>query len=126
MFDVADSLLREHTQLFLDIGRATKIAEVTLSGTHLGILWKQPFRVEHNSTPKPVANELEVSVTNLWPNRLIGDQFLPEDRRFTRTNVTKFTRESPLMASGLLGPVRILCAEQAEAKFSGRFIGGYN
>ena len=51
---------------------------------------------------------MEVEVTNLWPNRLIGDQFLPEGKRLTRTNVTKFNKESPLMESGSRGPVRIL------------------
>jgi hypothetical protein len=50
-------------------------------------------------------NRLTIRVTNLWPNRLIGDQFLPEAERFTRTNIRKFTKDSPLLPSGLLGPV---------------------
>ena len=50
-------------------------------------------------------------MTNLWPNRLIGDAALPAEKRFTRTHVTKFTKDTPLLPSGLLGPVRIMAAE---------------
>jgi hypothetical protein len=46
-------------------------------------------------------------VVNLWPNRLIGDQQLPPEKRLTHTNITKFTANSPLMPSGLLGPVTV-------------------
>ena len=53
------------------------------------------------------SNELEIAVTNLWPNRLIGDQRLPPEQRHTHTNITKFTADSPLMPSGLLGPVSL-------------------
>jgi hypothetical protein len=53
-------------------------------------------------------NELEVSVVNLWPNRLIGDASLPDEKRFTETNMRKFVPTSPLLPSGLLGPVQIL------------------
>ena len=49
--------------------------------------------------------QLRIDVTNLWPNRIIRDQFLPEEQRFTKTNIRKLTKESPLMPSGLLGPV---------------------
>jgi len=50
-------------------------------------------------------------VVNLWPNRLFGDAKLPPENRFTVTNATAFTKDSPLLPSGLLGPVRILAAE---------------
>ncbi len=54
------------------------IAEVKLNDRDLGILWKPPFCVEVTDTPR-WANELEVRVVNLWPNRLIGDEQLPND-----------------------------------------------
>jgi len=48
---------------------------------------------------------------NLWPNRLIGDAALPPEKRRTKTNVTKFKKDSRLLESGLLGPVRVQIAE---------------
>jgi hypothetical protein len=53
------------------------------------------------------SNQLEIEVVNLWPNRLIGDQQLPPEKRFTHTNIAKFTATSPLTPSGLLGPVTL-------------------
>jgi (4-O-methyl)-D-glucuronate---lignin esterase len=63
---------------------------VGLNGHDLGILWKRPF-VKY--------------VSRIWPNRLIGDQHPPAGKRFTWTNITKFRADSPLLPSGLLGPV---------------------
>ena len=65
--------------LQLDLGRVKEIAEVRLNGQDLGILWKSPFRVDITRAAKAGDNELEVRVTNLWPNRLIGDEQQPED-----------------------------------------------
>jgi hypothetical protein len=70
--------------------------------------------VEISDLLEPDNNLLEVEVTNLWPNRLIGDDFLPEEVRHTRTNVTKFNKNSLLLQSGLLGPVRIFGARVME------------
>ena len=50
------------------------LAEVSVNGKALGILWKAPFRVDVTGALKPGANTLEIRVTNLWVNRLIGDQ----------------------------------------------------
>ncbi len=91
----------------LDLGEVREIAQVKLNGKDLGILWKKPFQVALGAAAKPGWNDLEVAVTNLWPNRLIGDQQLPPEKRLTRTNITKFHANSPLMPSGLLGPVTI-------------------
>jgi hypothetical protein len=43
--------------------------------------------------------------------RIIGDQFLPPGKRFTRTNIRKLTKDTPLADSGQLGPVRVLAEE---------------
>ena len=50
---------------------------------------------------------LEVDVVNQWPNRLIGDSFLPKEQRRTRTNI-KYTQTAQLYSSGLLGPVQLM------------------
>ena len=93
----------------LDLGEVRELAQVKVNGKDLGVLWKKPFQVELGSAAKPGWNDLEVAVTNLWPNRLIGDQQLPPEKRLTHTNITKFRADSPLMPSGLLGPVTIQC-----------------
>jgi hypothetical protein len=60
---------------------------------------------------KTAGNTLEVTVVNLWPNRLIGDEALPKELRLTETNMRKFGSASPLLPSGLLGPVSLLTVE---------------
>jgi len=78
-----------------------------LNGQPLGILWKKPFTVKLGPAARAGSNQLEIEVVNLWPNRLIGDQQLPPEKRFTHTNIAKFTATSPLTPSGLLGPVTL-------------------
>jgi hypothetical protein len=106
------------TRLMLDLGEVRNIAGVRLNGQNLGVLWKPPFRVEITAACRPSGNRLEVEVTNLWPNRLIGDQFLPEGRRFTHTNVHRFTTASRLLESGLLGPAQIFAVRQVPVRWS--------
>ena len=96
--------------LWLDLGNVRELAEVRLNGRSLGVLWAPPWRVEITGAAKPGTNTLEIEVVNFWPNRIIGDQFLAPEKRFTRTNIRKLTRDTPLMESGLLGPVRVLAA----------------
>ena len=95
-------------RLLLDLGAVRELAEVRLNGKNLGIVWASPWQVEITHALKPMHNELEIRVTNLWPNRLIGDTALPAEKRLTSTNIT-FKKDQPLSESGLLGPVRIGC-----------------
>jgi hypothetical protein len=97
-------------RVFLDLGQVRELAEVRLNGRNLGVLWAPPWRVEITEAVKATGNTLEIEVVNFWPNRIIGDQSLPEDRRFTRTNIRKLTRDTPLLESGLLGPVTVSTA----------------
>ena len=98
----------ENEKIYLDLGAVHEIAAVRLNDIDLGIVWTRPFRVEISSALKSENNKLEIDVVNLWPNRLIGDEFLPADQRFTQTNIRKFTKKSELLPSGLLGPVKLL------------------
>ncbi|MDR2130423.1 MAG: hypothetical protein LBP56_04550 [Odoribacteraceae bacterium] len=116
--------------LELDLGRVQVIAEVILNGKNRGILWKAPFRVDLGDAARAGNNELEIRVTNLWPNRLIGDERYPEDyersgylvkawpawlldarerptKRVTFTTWKHWSADSPLLPSGLIGPVII-------------------
>jgi hypothetical protein len=81
---------------------------VELNGKRLGTVWSPPFQVDITDQVKATGNLLRVEVVNFWPNRIIGDDSLPAEKRVTRTNIRKLTKETPLMPSGLLGPVRLI------------------
>jgi hypothetical protein len=99
--------LPEKARVLLDLGEVRETARVWVNGKEIGVLWKRPFALDVTSAAVAGKNTLKVQVTNLWPNRIIGDQSLPPEKRFTHTNITKFTKDSPLMTSGLLGPVSV-------------------
>jgi hypothetical protein len=94
-------------RLWLDLGEVREVAEVSLNGRDLGVMWKPPFRADITAAAQPGKNRLEVRLTNLWPNRLIGDQRLPQAQRRTWATFNPFTADSPLLPSGLLGPVTV-------------------
>ncbi len=95
-------------RLILDLGEVHEVAVVRLNGHDLGVVWDKPARVDISDAAKGGDNDLEVKVVNLWPNRLKGDEALPKGKRFTETNIHKFTAASPLLPSGLIGPVTLL------------------
>lgn len=110
-FHIPSGALGEGKRLYLDLGRVQVMAQVRLNGTGLGVLWKTPFRVEITEAVRPGENKLEVTVANLWPNRLIGDQGLPPEQRLAWTTWNPFTKDSPLLESGWLGPVTVRVAQ---------------
>jgi hypothetical protein len=99
---------KEGRQLWLDLGSVKNLAEVIINGKSLGIVWKTPFRVNVTSALKPGENSIEIKVTNLWVNRLIGDQQPNVGEKITYTTMPFYKSDSPLKASGLLGPVQIV------------------
>ncbi|MDR3739770.1 MAG: glycosyl hydrolase, partial [Terracidiphilus sp.] len=99
--------LPEQARVVLDLGEVRETARVKVNGKEIGVAWKRPFTIDVTSAVKPGTNDLKIQVTNLWPNRIIGDQSLPAKERFTHTNITKFKADSPLLPSGLLGPVTV-------------------
>jgi len=110
-FDLDQSKIQNpKSKIFLDLGDLRELAEVRLNGRSLGIVWTPPFRVEITGALKPTGNVLQVEVCNFWPNRIIGDDSLPPEKRFTKTNIRKLTKDTPLMPSGLFGPVT-LCVQ---------------
>ena len=137
--DISADMVGDGRKLYLDLGRVQVIAEVRLNGKDLGILWKPPFRVELTAAARAGANDLEIRVTNLWPNRLIGDDFLPEDTDRNGFQLTRWpqwlldgkpsptgkvtfstwkhwTKDDPLLESGLLGPVTLEAAREIEVE----------
>jgi hypothetical protein len=93
--------------LYLNLGTVKELARVRLNGRELGVVWCPPWRIEITDAIRPGTNHLEIEVVNFWPNRLIGDAKLSPERRRTSTNIRRLTGDTPLMPSGLLGPVEI-------------------
>lgn len=129
----------------LDLGQVKSVAEVTLNGRYLGILWKPPFQVDVTGLLRAGENHLQIKVANNWPNRMIGDEQEPEDctwshviswphdnqqepvglslnripdwvinktprpslGRVTFSTWKFFKKDTPLLESGLLGPVTL-------------------
>lgn len=116
----------------LHLGRVECIAEVTLNGKSLGLLWKEPFAVNVTKALQHGPNHLQVAVTNRWPNRMIGDAHLPPENEYDENGFIKafpawyignkpkpgarktfaawntFRESDPLTEAGLLGPVQLI------------------
>lgn len=117
-----------------------QVAEVVLNGRSLGTLWCEPYELElPRGLLKSGENDLRIDFTNVWANRLIGDEQEPQDCEFVpaqfmgggshlksfpdwfkdgisaRTSKGRkcftdwnfFTKDSPLVPSGLLGPIEL-------------------
>jgi hypothetical protein len=132
-FDLPSQMVGSGRTVMLDLGRVKNFAQAQLNGRDLPVLWKAPFRLDVTGLVRPGRNRLSVRVTNLWPNRLIGDEQLPSDiewrgnaiakwpqwlleggarsrvpegtRRYTFTTWRFYRKDSPLLESGLVGPV---------------------
>lgn len=122
--------VQSEISLEMDLGRICVIAEVIVNGKELGILWRTPFHIDLGDVVRAGENDIQIRVTNLWPNRLIGDTHYPEDcewgdwlpkswpdwlekpekrssKRITFTTWKHWRADDPLQPSGLMGPILI-------------------
>jgi hypothetical protein len=97
-------------RVWIDLGDVKNLAEVTINGKSLGQVWHAPYRVDATSALKPGANEITIKVVNAWVNRLIGDE-QPGATKITFADVKPYKANSPLLPSGLLGPVTVVRQE---------------
>lgn len=93
-------------RIVLHLGDVKNLAEVSLNGESIGTLWKEPFDLDITQKAKEGENLLQVKVTNLWINRLIGDEQFGSMKK-TYTPVKFYSATDPLVPSGLIGPVTI-------------------
>jgi hypothetical protein len=98
---------KKDATLWIDLGDVKNLAEVTVNGKSVGTVWHTPYRVDVTNALKPGANEILIKVTNAWVNRLIGDQQPGVEKKITFADVKPYKATSPLLSSGLLGPVQI-------------------
>lgn len=108
VFQVPAVWFKKDLQIWLELGNVKDLAEVIVNGKALGIVWKTPFRINLTQQIKPGENMLEVKITNLWVNRLIGDQQPGMTKKITYTTAAFYSASSPLLPSGLIGPVIIV------------------
>ncbi len=137
---VPREMLGKDRRICLDLGRVQVMARVKLNGKGLGILWKEPYRLDVTDALRAGDNALEIGVTNLWINRMIGDEELPEDSdrnpngtlkawpqwvkegkpsptgRFTFTSWRLWKKGEAPVESGLIGPVTIRVSALARVK----------
>jgi hypothetical protein len=104
---IAADLIQPGVHLWLDLGDVENVADVFVNGKEMGILWKAPFKVDLTGALQSGDNRIEILVTNLWVNRMIGDQQPWALKKYTFTDFTPYKADSPLLPSGLLGPVRL-------------------
>ena len=158
--DVPASLLKRGRRVYHDLGRVEVLSGVTVNGRDLGVVWKEPYRVDITDVVRPGANSVSLTVTNLWANRMIADAALPEEGKFvdaewaigerfsadgkkktvmarkitelpdwykagkpkppggrvTFSPWTFYTKDEALVDSGLLGPVRLVFADEIAVK----------
>ncbi len=139
-FEVPASLLDGRHALYLDLGEVKYIAELKVNEKDFGVLWKPPFKVDVTDALRPGRNHLEIEVTNLWPNRLIGDEReFPDDCEWSGPHLAgwpswllrgekrpsgriafstwkHYTKNSKLLESGLLGPVKLVVAVRGRVR----------
>jgi len=100
--------LAKNTHIWLDLGDVKNLAQVSVNGKPLGIAWKPPYRVDVTSAVKPGKNVVEITVTDAWVNRIIGDRQPNVTNAYTFTSPKFYKTDSNLVPAGLLGPVKII------------------
>ena len=103
--------LKANARIELDLGEVRELASVSVNGKALGTTWRAPYRVDVTKALKPGRNSLVIEVINLWPNRLIGDK-QPGADPVAFAPQSPYRASSPLLPSGLLGPVKLMGWEQ--------------
>lgn len=135
----------KNARVILDLDSVNDMAAVRVNGHAFPLMWKAPYTLDITSALKSGDNKIEIDVTNLWPNRMIGDEHEPDDMQWSeplhyeyapgnpmigrylteipdwlRDGTSRpsqgrktvgcfkfFTKDSPLLPSGLIGSVKL-------------------
>ncbi len=93
-FNLSRDFLKKDQQVWLDLGDVAVIAEVRVNGMDVGTLWHKPFKKEVSEALQSGSNTLEIDVTNLWINRLIGDEQYPNDCKYSDVDMGWYTNRA--------------------------------
>jgi alpha-L-rhamnosidase len=91
----------------LSFGAVHEIAVITLNGRPQPPVWAAPYTSCFTGLHRG-QNTIEIAVTNLWHNRLVGDAQPLNSRPSTRTNIKAPDLHDKLLPSGLIGPPKWL------------------
>lgn len=98
--------INKSAKYIIDLGEVKNIAEVIVNGKNVGTAWKKPFKLDISDAIMAGENAIEIKVTNLWVNRLIGDA-QPNAKKTAFTTMPFYRGKEPLLPSGLLSEVKI-------------------
>jgi hypothetical protein len=108
-FTLSEETLSKGTQAYITFEDIQEMARLTVNGNDCGIVWTPPYEVNISQYLKEGSNHISVRVINNWNNRIVGDLKHPDEKEYTQTNAKqKFTADSPLLESGLIGKVEII------------------
>ncbi|NIG55352.1 glycosyl hydrolase [Chitinophaga sp. Cy-1792] len=104
-FNIATT--HQKKQIHLCIDSIFNIVKVTINGIDCGTRWTPPYELDITKAIKPGTNKIEMTVTNTWHNRLIGDHYLPENKRITYTTAPYRFKDETLAPAGITGNVQL-------------------
>lgn len=131
-FYVSDNMYSDISgkNTILSLGRVENIAEVSINGCEGRLLWKAPYEIDVTNLLRKGENKIVIKVTNLYPNRIIGDEYIEEKYNYDEYGQIKYLPEwyknnsvekdrkrvlfipwkhykatDPLLESGLMGDV---------------------
>ena len=100
------ALQAKHPILHLENVR--DIAQIRINGKPCGLIWAPPYDVDVTGTLRPGTNRLDISVTNEWTNRILGDRNLPPDQRvLSGVPPARFGPPPVLPESGISGNITL-------------------
>jgi hypothetical protein len=71
-FNLSEIEISQKKKWFLEFEKVYDIADVYLNGTHAGCYWTQSRKLDASNLIKQGLNEIEIRVTNLLLNKVIG------------------------------------------------------
>jgi hypothetical protein len=106
-FALGKEWFKPGNKFLLDLGIVKDIAEITVNGKAIGVLWKLPYQIDITPALKQGSNTLEIKVTNQWTNRITGDGINPTSKVLSGAGLSFGGGNTKLIESGLIGPVTI-------------------